>query len=308
MHPQLADLLTTTPVLARRQQPPVIARAIDHAVARGELRQVLPGVYCTCTTLLEWRTLTLAACLYLPDAVVTGAAAAALSFWPSRQVAQVTAAHRNPIRTQGPVVWQRQRIPVEWIRTAGPLRITHPAWTAVDLCGEGDSAPLDVALRRGIKLTDLWRAFEAMPGRPNNQTRRLLLKDSRDEPWSPAERLAHKLLRQAGITGWQTNWPVHRYYIDIAWPRLRIAVEVDGFEYHSGPAQFQEDRLRDQILTSEGWVVLRVTWQQLAHDPEGFLQRLRRVLLRRSRDEKWDLGTPVDEITLSTTHFDDLAC
>ena len=54
----------------------------------------------------------------------------------------------------------------------------------------------------------LHRAMELTAARAGNQTRRQLLLDSRDEPWSEAERLFHRLLREAGITGWKANQPV----------------------------------------------------------------------------------------------------
>lgn len=285
MRPQLVELLATKPLLIRRGLPPQLARSIDHALTRGELRQVLPGIYCAASTdPIAWRTAALAACAYLEDAVITGDVAAALSFAPDHPVRRVEAAHRNPIRARGPVHWHRGSIPPEWICAAGAFRITHPAWTAVDICGRGDSSILDSALRCGVGLDNLWRAFADMPARNGNPIRQQLLTDSRDEPWSAAERLAHQILRNAGIAGWRTNFPIGAYYADVAWPDERIILEVDSYEFHAGPAQFQSDRLRDQILISQGWVVIRVTWAQLTADLDGFLRRFRRALrLRREQ-------------------------
>ncbi len=285
MQPQLVELLATQPLLIRRDLPLQLARSIDHALTRGELRQVMPGIYCAASTdPIAWRIAALAACAYLEDAVVTGDVAAALSFAPDRPVRRVEAAHRNPVRARGPVFWHRGSIPPEWICEAGALRITHPAWTAVDICGRGDSAILDTALRCGVGLENLWRAFADMPARKGNPIRHQLLTESRDEPWSAAERLAHQILRKAGISGWRTNVPIGDYVADIAWPHERVILEVDGYEFHSGPAQFQSDRLRDQTLIAQGWVVIRVTWAQLTGDLDGFLRRLRGALrLRRGQ-------------------------
>jgi very-short-patch-repair endonuclease len=38
-----------------------------------------------------------------------------------------------------------------------------------------------------------------------------------------------KLLREAGITGWRTNYPVGGYEVDVAFPASKIAIETDGW-------------------------------------------------------------------------------
>lgn len=282
MQPQLAQLIASQPILLRRDLSPTLLWMAEYALKLGELRQVLPGVYCAGgTEPIDWLVIVRAVCAYLDDAVITGDAAAALSFMQRRPVPRVEAVHRNPIRATGPVKWRRGWIPPEWIYTAGPIRITHPAWTAVDICGSGDSGILDNALRAGVGLDNLWRAFADMPRHRGNKVRRQLLIDSRDAPWSAAERLCHQILRDGGIVGWRTNHRIGDYYADITWVRERVIVEVDGFAVHGRSAQFQADRLRDQVLTAQGWTIIRVTWDQLMTDREGFIARLRQVLRRR---------------------------
>ena len=48
--------------------------------------------------------------------------------------------------------------------------------------------------------------------------------------------------------------------IDVAFREQRIAIEVDGFAYHSDRARFQRDRSRQNLLVGLGWTVLRFTW------------------------------------------------
>ena len=72
------------------------------------------------------------------------------------------------------------------------------------------------------------------PHRAGNLEKLKLLIDSRNEPWSAAERLSHRLLRAAHITGWETNLPVYIdgqvYYLDIAFSgrSWRSRLTVDG--------------------------------------------------------------------------------
>jgi len=47
-----------------------------------------------------------------------------------------------------------------------------------------------------------------------------------------------KLLRETGITGWRTNYPVGGYKVDVAFPRQKVAIEVDGWAHHSDSGDF----------------------------------------------------------------------
>ena len=53
----------------------------------------------------------------------------------------------------------------------------------------------------GVRIEDgTIASLEAHPGRRGNADRREVLRDSRDRPWSEADRKAHCLLRDAGLT------------------------------------------------------------------------------------------------------------
>src|SRR5215210_7260789 len=97
--------------------------------------------------------------------------------------------------------------------------------------------------------------------------RQQLVLESRENPWSPPERLTHRLLWDAGITGWVGNLLVtvcgHAYYIDIGFPEKMLAVEIDGREFHSSAADFERDRWRQNDLVNAGWRVLRFTASML---------------------------------------------
>ncbi len=50
---------------------------------------------------------------------------------------------------------------------------------------------------------------------------------------------------------------VSRYRIDFAWPALKLAVEIDGMEFHGNQPAFIADRKRTRFLESQGWRVIR---------------------------------------------------
>jgi superfamily II DNA or RNA helicase len=57
----------------------------------------------------------------------------------------------------------------------------------------------------------------------------------------------------------------HRYRVDYAieGERNRIAVELDGFEFHGSRGAFSYDRLRQNDLQAAGWVVVRFSYDSI---------------------------------------------
>ena len=49
---------------------------------------------------------------------------------------------------------------------------------------------------------------------------------------------------------------IEGYYVDFAFPDVRLAVEADGAAYHEGDRR-QRDRKRDWIIRRGGWTVQR---------------------------------------------------
>jgi very-short-patch-repair endonuclease len=164
--------------------------------------------------------------------------------------------------------FSRRDIPDDLVVQRGPLRLTSPALTALDLVATCGGDGIDRALRTRMTTLDrMWSAFELTPGRSGNRDRRRMLLDSRDEPWSAAERLCHRLLRAARVTGWQANLPIvlrdQRYFLDVAFPALRLVVEIDGRLHEDDHEVFENDRWRQNALVLEDWQVLRFTWRML---------------------------------------------
>lgn len=83
-----------------------------------------------------------------------------------------------------------------------------------------------------------------------------------------SEMLLHNGLRARGIVEWRANAAVRfpdgtTINVDLLFPEVRLAVEIDGFSYHSGRTAFETDRERDRRLTRAGYKVLRFTWRDL---------------------------------------------
>ena len=133
-------------------------------------------------------------------------------------------------------------------------------------------------MQRHVELRDLWAAHLRNKGRYGAPASRLLLQAAADGARSAAERLLVKLLRDAGITGWRTNYPVARYKVDVGFPGPKVALEADGFAFHSGPVEFQVDRERQNAIALLGWQVLRFTWLDLTEYPQRVLAVIRSAI------------------------------
>jgi very-short-patch-repair endonuclease len=140
---------------------------------------------------------------------------------------------------------------------------------------------MDSALQQHIELPELWRAHLRNKGRHGSPAARRLLQAAADGARSEAERLLVTLLREAGITGWRTNYPVSGYKVDVAFPEQRVAIEVDGWAFHSDEEVFQSDRNRQNNIALLGWQVLRFTWLDLIEYPQRVIAVIRSAISAR---------------------------
>ena len=279
----IEDLLASERVILLREHPK-LENALGRGTRNGRLSRVLPGVYADPATATDPTTRIAAVSRWDPDAVICGRAAASLTYWPEIEVGTIQVA--SPIRhhRQSGFEFTRRRVPPELVRTLGEIALTVPSLTAVELATLEFTDPIDVALRqRQVTLDSLKAALRATPFREGNRDRWSVLLDSRAEPWSRAERLAHRLYREAGIRGWVTNrrtvipdWAT--YYLDIAFEQQQVASEIDGQIHERDAGLFESDRLRQNALVLHGWLILRFTWRMLTEDPDYVVRTTQQAL------------------------------
>jgi very-short-patch-repair endonuclease len=157
------------------------------------------------------------------------------------------------------------------------LRVTRLALTIVEAAARpgGGAKLMDSALQHRVDLRELWRAHLRNKGRYGSPAARRLLQAADDGARSEAERLLIRLLKAAKITGWRANYPVGGYRIDVAFPKSKVAIEVDGFAFHSDSEDFHADRKRQNAIALLGWQVLRFTWLDLTEYPQRVIAEIR---------------------------------
>lgn len=168
------------------------------------------------------------------------------------------------------------------------LPVTSRVQTLLDYVGRlrlsDAQRTTDRAIQRGwLRPGDIEARLRDSPGRTGNSNLRVLLDGCGDGAAAESERLLHRLLRRAGMTRWLPNFPFWVdgelvAVLDVAMPEHRLAIEVDGWAFHSDTERFQRDRTRQNALQVSGWTVLRFTWTDLVERPGYVIATIRAQL------------------------------
>jgi hypothetical protein len=183
-------------------------------------------------------------------------------------------------------------LPEEHVTEVGPHRVTNPARTIRDLAWRYDGPRLEhvfhEAWRRGSTDPDeVRRCHERFP--PESRPRTLTSALDRADPSvtrlrSGEEGRAFRLVRDSDLPTPEVDWEVVvadgsiRFFVDLAYPDVRVAVEVDPPLYHSIGPDRARDEARRRAIGEAGWVIVPVTSEELRWRPELFLSRLRAAL------------------------------
>ena len=97
---------------------------------------------------------------------------------------------------------------------------------------------------------------------------------------SRAEKAFLKLIRDARLPAPQVNQRLGRYEPDFMWREQRLIVELDSYQFHAGPAGFQNDREKDLVYRDAGFDVLRPTRNHVIREPVRVLVSVVRALER----------------------------
>jgi very-short-patch-repair endonuclease len=271
--------------LAQARQAGMTYRQVQHKVQTAEWLTVRRGVY------------RLHAAVPLPETglwvalLVVGAEAlltedGAVWLWQLEHQTPECWTFAGPTSRTGDAAFRQTRVfvdPRDQTRCRGIKVVSRP-WAVLTTAARRERAEpgagislIDHAKQtRAVRQEELERSFARHPGCWGSTTMRALLLRTGDRAHSELERLAVSILRSAGITGFEPNYttrlrdgrPVE---IDIAFVDRRIAIELDGYAFHSGASAFRGDLRRGNRLMADGWTVRRFSWDDLLGDPESFI-------------------------------------
>ncbi len=259
-------------------------RSVRYRVASGRWERLHPRVYrATDRPMSDAARLRAAAFWAGSRTAVSGAAAA---WWlglldTCPEVIEVTAARdRQPGRQPGIVV-RRRTLAERDLVVVRSVCVTDVPLTVLEAAvalGPRGGEFLDRALQRHVRFPTLYRAHCRNLGRRGSPAAATLLAVAADRAASEAERLLVRLLRDARVTGWRLGYALPGCVLDMAFPDARVAIEVDGWAWHSGAERRRRDLRRQNRVVLAGWTVLRFTWDDLEYRPAEVLAEIRAAL------------------------------
>ena len=272
----------------------VSPRALRGRVARGSLIEVFPGVYRSAAHPWTVRARVVAASLWArPNGLLDGPAAAFVLGMLSRLPGTtapvgLTVPHSSRRRAPAGIRLRRRDLDAPDRLVHNGIGCTARGLTALEsaIVLPDGAAFLDRVLQQGLALDEVYAAYTRYVGAAGAPRAYALVVEAADRADSRAERRLIGHLRRAGIDGWVRGLPFGPWFIDVAFPAVRLAVEVDGWAFHSGPDRFRRDRRKQNTLVEAGWTVLRFTWQDIRDHPAETLRRIRAALARSSSRER----------------------
>jgi len=267
---------------------------VQYFVDNGYLARVHVGVYRVRAARPTYEQRLLGACLAIDDRSAASHRAAATQHDLLRYrdpPVEVTTSRRHSPDLSDVVVHRLMDLHARWVVRVDGVPTTSVARTLVDLGAVASRRTVEAALDRaaGRKLVTYREVRDAMlavarQGRRGVGTIRPLLAARVGEviPVGTFSARMATLLRDAGLPK-----PEHEYTVidehggfvaavDFAYPDKRLAIEVDGYEFHSSPTAFKTRNQRDRLLADALWLVLHYSWDEVDRQSRAVGAEIRR--------------------------------
>jgi very-short-patch-repair endonuclease len=155
------------------------------------------------------------------------------------------------------------------------IPVTTLQRTLQDLADVLEADPFEALLRNAERLRLIDRSqLRPIHGRRGYRK----LKRAHELTRSKAEAAFRKTIRQAKLKRPEYNAPWRGYEVDALWPADRLAVEIDGYDYHHNREAFRRDRAKQNALTAAGYRILRFTYEDVIDHPRRTATAVRRLL------------------------------
>lgn len=257
-----------------------VSRAmISRRVNDGVWERLYAGVYRLAGAPRTWKQSLLAACRAMGEgAVVSHSPAAGLlelvGFLPRGIELSIPRHNRRVrgIKAHRPMSLARADVTV-----VDAIPVTTPARTLIDLATCVDEERLEEALddalrRRLVSLRRLQWRMDELGAR--TVLKRLVEERAHGVTESKLETRVLRALLRAGLPRPALQHSIGRYRVDLAYVGAKLAIECDGYKYHSDRRAFDSDRIRRNALTNQGWTVLHATWTTIADVVEAVGARI----------------------------------
>lgn len=263
----------------------VTVHQVRRAIERGELDRPHPGVLRIAGSPRTWRQSLLVGVLAGgPGALASHRSAAVLwdldGSWKGRP--EIVAPRHLRARYEGVRAHESKDLHFANGTEIDGIPCTGIERTLLDLGAVLPPARVQEAIddairRRMCTWDDLLHTLvvHSRQGRNGTGVLRAILEESYGSavPDSRFNRLVHRLLTAANVPTPVIEYEVRNALgtllarVDLAFPDLKIAIELDSRRYHLSAEAFEADRPRQNLLEVEGWIVLRYTWRTYVDHP-----------------------------------------
>jgi very-short-patch-repair endonuclease len=266
-------------------------------VRRAEWDRVFRGVFSIAASEPVWQQMALAACFTAGRGVATSHETAAalmdLDGIGTPQGTHLSTVRRLKIGDPSVTIHQTSR-PFAIRRVRG-IPATVVERVLLDLAATHQHTielGVEDALRRGLTTTVRLEQTIARDGGKGRPGARLLGELVEAHGASPAteselEAKVWRALGRARLSGMVKQHVVTRpngssARMDLAFPQFRIAVEVDGYRWHSGRQAWHRDLARRNDLLALGWTVVHATKEDVDDGCRTLVSTLRELMGMRS--------------------------
>jgi hypothetical protein len=223
-------------------------------VATGRLHRLHRGVYAVGHAHFPFEGRLLAAAMACgPSAAVSHCSAAALLGFMDAddRRTEITVVGTAARVHHGIRLHRTRSLPPQDMVRHGPLTLTSPARTIVDLAGRLDPATLRRFTRqaqslRRVSARELIAAAERLRPRRGTRTLAHLLAMGPAPTRSALEDVVLDMILSGGLEPPEINAPLmiagRRVIPDFRWPEQRLVVEADGAAWHEGVIHREHDR------------------------------------------------------------------
>ncbi|HEX4357240.1 MAG TPA: hypothetical protein VH141_06965 [Pseudonocardia sp.] len=178
------------------------------------------------------------------------------------------------------------RLPDRDVDVVGGLPVTAVPRTLVDLCRELRRTDAVWAVEQAlvdsvVTVGELEAAALRLARTPGIITAREWFRAARPLSGSPLETEARLAIVDAGLPEPELQVEVQlgggrRAFLDLAYPELKIGIELDGRDHERVDAAFR-DRWRQNSVHGQDWVLYRFTWRDVRYDRERMIHTLTRA-------------------------------
>lgn len=196
---------------------------------------------------------------------------------------------RRPDVAAGVVVLRRELSDCD-VLVRNDCLLTSRASTVIDCALLLDEHPAMRFVERAlqpnwISYEELARRVQLAVGQKGVQKLVRIVRALGSGAHSDSEQRLVRGLRTHGLVGWSCNLEVTDRssrigMVDIAFPEIKLAVELDGRAWHVDRDRFQHDRTRQNRLVAAGWTVLRFTWEDVTYRLDTVIADISAALAR----------------------------